>query len=117
MEGRKLRNMFGSSTNPETDQAKPSTEEGRARMSPAGPEIRVAHAPSIRPILRPIASCIFGTNRSISWPGLRCSIMIVTERSSRDRGSFPLPAKITGQNTLKSVASPLTTLVMAPLYS
>ena len=37
MEGRKLRNMFGSSTKPETDKAKPATEEGRSKLSPAGP--------------------------------------------------------------------------------
>src|ERR1700761_4425601 len=37
VEGRKLRNMFGSSTNPETDKAKPVTEEGRSKLSPAGP--------------------------------------------------------------------------------
>src|ERR1700755_1556745 len=29
--------MFGSSTKPETDKAKPASEEGRSKMSPTGP--------------------------------------------------------------------------------
>src|ERR1700710_3288984 len=37
VEGRKLRNMFGSSTKPETDKARPQAEEGRGTMSPTGP--------------------------------------------------------------------------------
>ena len=85
-------------------------------MSPAGPWMRVAHAPSMSPVLRPIASCILGTYRSICWPGFRCAIMIVMDRSSSDLGSCPLPANMAGQYTGYPVASPLETRYTLPLY-
>src|ERR1700742_4102513 len=37
VEGRKLRKMFGSSTNPETEQGNPAADEARSTLSPAGP--------------------------------------------------------------------------------
>jgi phosphate transport system ATP-binding protein len=38
--------MFGSSTNSETDQAKPATEEGRATMAPTGPVTETTSQPT-----------------------------------------------------------------------